>query len=75
MAYNGSSSASDRLARVRDMMEKVLGGAQEYYVGSRRTRYPSLSELRDLEESLVDEVAMEANAGFIFDVGARVPPS
>ena len=73
MAYNGSSSASDRLSRVRDMMEKVLAGAQEYYVGSRRTRYPSLRELRDLEIALMDEVGLEADG--MLSVGARVPPS
>ena len=74
MAYNGSSTAADRLARVRDMIEKVLSGAQEYYVGTRRTRYPSLQELQALEESLMDQVTAESQ-GNPLTVGVRVPPS
>lgn len=74
MAYT-SSSASDRLDWVRQAIDKVLSGCQEYYVGSRRVRYPSLGELQKLEESLMQQVAAEASGGMSIQVGVRVPAS
>ena len=74
MAYNGASTASDRLSRIRDTIEKVLNGAQEYYVGSRRTRYPSLQELYDMEQGLIEQVNAES-VGNPLTVGSRVPAS
>ena len=74
MAYNGNSTPEDRLARVRDMIEKVLSGAQEYAVASSRARYPSLAELMRLEEWLVGLVNAESQ-GNPLTVGARVPPT
>jgi hypothetical protein len=62
------------LADVEAMIVKVVAGAQEYYVGSRRVRYPSLKELQDLRESLLEEITM-ASAGGMMSIGVRVPPS
>jgi hypothetical protein len=62
------------LANVEEMIAKVTGGAQEYYVGSRRVRYPSLKELQDLRASLLEEITM-ADSGGMLTVGVRRPPS
>ncbi len=74
MAYT-STSASDRLAWVRQAIDKVLSGCQEYYVGSRRVRYPSLAELMKLEQSLMQQEAAASAGGMAIQVGVKVPAS
>jgi hypothetical protein len=64
------------LASVEGMILKVTGGAQEYYVGTRRVRYPSLSELLDMRSQLLDELNIaDQGGGTVLTVGMRVPPS
>ena len=67
MAYSGS--ATERLEAVREMINKVIGGCQEYYVGSRRVRYPSLSELRKLEKELQQEADSVAGGDSMTSLG------
>lgn len=57
------------------MQAKVLGGATEYSVGSRRVRYPSLAELQNSLEALHTlQGNLSSNSGRMSSVGRMVPP-
>jgi hypothetical protein len=60
MPYSATDAAT-RLAEVRDAIQKVLSGCQEYYVGTRRVRYASLGDLRKMEVELQNEAQNEAS--------------
>lgn len=54
------------------MIAKVEGGAQEYYIGSRRVRYPELSTLYKREEMLQERLYRESRT--VFTVVQRDQP-
>lgn len=70
MAY--SSATSDRLTAVRNAINAILNGAQEYYVGTRRVRRADLKYLREMEKELQDEVTAESDGPSMSSLGVQV---
>jgi len=71
MAYT-SSTASDRLAAVRQAIDDCLT-AQEYTQRGKTARRAKLSELRALERDLLAEIQEEANGGKMATLGQIIP--
>lgn len=70
MAYG--DSAIDRLARVRATIDQVLE-AQAMGSSGRQITLASLSELRKMEVSLIEEVNQANQGGAVCSVMAQVP--
>jgi len=61
----------NRLASVREAINRVLN-AQEYSVGSRRTKYAELAQLRELEAAILAEINQTPT---MVRVGVRTNPA
>ncbi|WP_166820509.1 peptidylprolyl isomerase [Thalassoroseus pseudoceratinae] len=66
MSYT-SNSAADRLAAVRNAIDKVLS-VQSFSRGEMQQRLAELKTLREMEKELQSEVAREGRSGFGFSL-------
>lgn len=63
MAYT-SDSATDRLAAVRSAIDRCLT-SQDYSIRGRRQVMAELSQLRDLERDLMEEVNLSSDGQMV----------
>ena len=70
-----ATSASDLLDYVNDAIIKVTSGCEEYYVGSRRVRYPPLTTLQAMRNDLIKQINAESAGGMTLQIGVRIPAS
>lgn len=70
MAYD--SSAANRLAAVRDAIDKCLK-SQAYTVRGRNLQHAQLSQLRALEKEILAEVEADDNGGKMASLGQIIP--
>ena len=73
MSYS-SSSASDRLAAVREAIDRCLA-AEMYSVRGRTKQSSTLASLAKLEERLIQEAAAESGGTAMATVGRIVRPT
>jgi hypothetical protein len=73
MSYT-SGSATDRLAAVREAIDRCLA-AEAYTVRGRMKQSSRLTDLMKLEERLINEVAAETGSSSMASVGRIVRPS